>query len=184
MWRHSWTGFDRPAVYGSARIRYTTPMKVFQNRRVCPVWLLGLVALVLLAACEGEPQVLGDPLFIETADARHEFFIEIAITPEQRSQGLMFRTEMGPNAGMLFQYGEPQIITMWMANTLIPLDMIFIGTDGRIVSIAERTVPESRATIPSEAPAIAVLEVVGGTADRLGIGPGDTIIHHFFGNTD
>ena len=159
-------------------------MYVFQNRKVRPGWLLGLGAVVLLAACEGEPQVLGDPLIIETADARHEFFIEIAITPEQRSQGLMFRTEMAPNAGMLFLYGEPQIITMWMANTLIPLDMIFIDADGRIVSIAERTVPESRATIPSEAPAIAVLELGGGTADRLGIVPTDVVLHHFFGNTD
>jgi len=159
-------------------------MKIFQKLGLRPACLLGLVAFVLVTACEWKPQALGDPLFIETADARHEFFIEIAITPEQRSQGLMFRTEMATDAGMLFQYGKPQIITMWMANTLIPLDMIFISTDGRIVSIAERTVPESRASIPSEAPAIAVLEVVGGTADRLGIGPGDIIIHHFFGNTD
>jgi uncharacterized membrane protein (UPF0127 family) len=159
-------------------------MNVFQNRKVRPGWLLGLVAVVLLAACEGEPQPLGERLFILTEDSRHEFFIEIAITPEQRSQGLMFRTEMAPNAGMLFLYGEPQIITMWMANTLIPLDMIFIDADGRIVSIAERTVPESRATIPSEAPAIAVLELVGGTADRLGIVPTDVVLHHFFGNTD
>ncbi|MBT4710129.1 MAG: DUF192 domain-containing protein [Alphaproteobacteria bacterium] len=159
-------------------------MKIFQIRGVRPGWLLGIVALVLVAACEGEPQPLGDRLFVLTEDARYEFFIEIAITPAQRSQGLMYRTELAANAGMLFQYGEPQIITMWMANTLIPLDMIFIAANGRIVSIAERTVPESRATIASEAPAVAVLEVPGGTADRLGIVPTDVVIHHFFGNTD
>ena len=162
-------------------------MRRFKNlgrHNVRPGWLLGLVALVLVSACEGEPQPLGDRLFILTADSRYEFFVEIAITPEQRSQGLMFRTELAANAGMLFQYGEPQIINMWMANTLIPLDMIFIGSDGRIVSIAERTVPQSLTTIPSEASAIAVLEVPGGTADRLGIGPTDVVIHHFFGNTD
>ena len=162
-------------------------MRRFKNlggHNVRPGWLLGLVALVLVSACEGEPQPLGDRLFILTADSRYEFFVEIAITPEQRSQGLMFRTELAANAGMLFQYGEPQIINMWMSNTLIPLDMIFIGSDGRIVSIAERTVPQSLTIIPSEAPAIAVLEVPGGTADRLGIGPIDVVIHHFFGNTD
>ena len=159
-------------------------MKIFQKLGLRPAWLLGLVGLVLVAACEGEPQPLGDRLFVLTADSRYEFFIEIAITPAQRSQGLMYRTELAANAGMLFHYGEPQIITMWMANTLIPLDMIFISADGRIVSIAERTVPESRATIPSEAPAIAVLEVPGGTADRLGIVPTDVVIHHFFGNAD
>jgi len=159
-------------------------MKVFQNRGVRLGWLLGLVALVLVVACEGEPQVLGDALIIESSGDRHEFIVEVAITREQRSQGLMFRTELAKNAGMLFQYGEPQIITMWMSNTLIPLDMIFIGQGGVIVNIAERTIPESLATIPSTAPAVAVLEVVGGTAGRLGLGPGDVVIHHFFGNTN
>lgn len=152
-------------------------------------WLRpGLIAafafMLMAAACEGEPQVLGDTLIIESSGARHEFIVEVAISREQRSQGLMFRTELADNAGMLFQYGEPQIITMWMSNTLIPLDMIFIAQDGTIINIAERTIPESLARIPSAAPAVGVLEVAGGTADRLGLGPGDVVIHHFFGNAD
>ena len=143
--------------------------------------VLGLAWTLMAAACEGEPQVLGDQLIIETADARHEFFVEVVLTPAQRSQGLMYRTELAENAGMLFQYPEPRIINMWMSNTLIPLDMIFIDTAGRIINIAERTVPESLQTIPSTAPAVAVLEVSGGTADRLGLAPGDLVIHHLLG---
>ncbi len=149
-----------------------------------PGLLVAFVFMLMAAACEGEPQVLGDALIIESSGVLHEFVVEVAITREQRSQGLMFRTELAANAGMLFQYGDPQIITMWMSNTLIPLDMIFIGQGGVIINIAERTVPESLATIPSAAPAVAVLEVAGGTADRLGLGPGDVVIHHFFGNTN
>ena len=107
--------------------------------------------------------------------------LEIADTDEERRTGLMFREEMGADNGMLFEYSEPQYITMWMANTILSLDMFFVGVDGRIINIAQRTVPHSRETISSTEPAISVLEVNAGTASRLGIGPGDLVLHPFFG---
>jgi uncharacterized membrane protein (UPF0127 family) len=105
---------------------------------------------------------------------------EIARTPEQLQYGLMFRNKLATDAGMLFIYDRPQRISMWMKNTLIPLDMIFIGADGRIVDIAERRVPHSIEPVYSSAPALAVLEVNGGTASRLGIKPGDRILSEAF----
>lgn len=121
-------------------------------------------------------------LVIVTSKGRHPFNIEMALTNRQQAQGLMFRRSMAADAGMMFDYRAPQIITMWMRNTFIPLDMIFVGADGRIINIAERTVPQSEAIVPSARPARAVIEVNGGTANRLGIKPGDTVEHAIFGN--
>jgi uncharacterized membrane protein (UPF0127 family) len=120
-------------------------------------------------------------LEIETGDGTpHLFQIELATAPEQQSQGLMFRRSLAPDAGMLFVYPSDRTITMWMRNTLIPLDMVFIAADGRIVKVAQRTVPMSLATISSGGPARAVLEVNGGTAARLGLKPGDQVVHPAF----
>jgi hypothetical protein len=120
-------------------------------------------------------------LEIETGDGtRHVFQIELATTPEQKSQGLMFRRSLAPDGGMLFIYPSVRTISMWMRNTLIPLDMVFIAADGRIVKVAQRTVPMSLATISSGGPAKAVLEVNGGTAARLGLKPGDRVVHPAF----
>ncbi len=121
-------------------------------------------------------------LIIETAGGKYPFSIELALSQPQMAQGLMFRRALAPDAGMLFDYSEPQPITMWMKNTLIPLDMIFIGTDGKIIGIHERAVPLSLDTIESKVPARAVLEVNGGTVARLGIKLGDVVHHAFFGN--
>lgn len=121
-------------------------------------------------------------LEIATAAGKIKFSIEIARTPRQQAQGLMFRRRLAADAGMLFLYNQPQIIRMWMKNTFIPLDMIFIGKDGRIVSIAQRTIPKSLETVSSERLASAVLEVNGGTAARLGIRVGDLINHASIGS--
>ena len=111
---------------------------------------------------------------------KHIFLVEIADSSEERALGLMYRRELPSNAGMLFKYLSPQYITMWMANTFLSLDMIFISRDGYILNIEERTIPQSRAAIPSSAPAIAVLELNAGITSKHNIKAGDLVIHRFF----
>lgn len=119
-------------------------------------------------------------LTIVSGAKRHPFQIELALNGEQMAQGLMFRRQLAPDAGMLFLHPQERDLAMWMKNTFIPLDMIFIAADGRITRIAARTVPQSLATISSEGPALAVLEVNAGAAERLGIKPGDRVEHPAF----
>lgn len=121
-------------------------------------------------------------LTIVGATGPHRFKVELAETPAQMTQGLMFRTSLAPDAGMLFDYKQPTVATMWMRNTLIPLDMLFVNGQGRIVNIHERAVPQSLDVITATAPVRAVIELNGGTAARLGIGPGDRVIYPIFGN--
>ena len=115
-------------------------------------------------------------LEIVTATGRHAFRVELAQTDQQRSQGLMFRPVLAPDAGMLFIYPGERQISMWMKNTLIPLDMLFLASDGRVVALHERAVPHSLRTIASGVAARAVLELPGGTVGRLGIRIGDRVI--------
>lgn len=110
----------------------------------------------------------------------HKFFIELADEDEERRLGLMYRTEMAEDAGMLFDFKSPQPISMWMKNTLIPLDMAFIDADGIIKRIAANTTPRSLTSIHSGARVIAVLEVNGGTFERLNIKEGDRVEHAIF----
>lgn len=121
------------------------------------------------------------PLVIRTAERDHHFTVEIARTPRQQSQGLMFRKRMAADAGMLFLHATPRRASMWMKNTYIPLDMLFVAADGRITKIVERTTPHSLETISSDGPVSAVLELNGGTAARLGIRTGDRLLHPAFG---
>jgi uncharacterized protein len=113
----------------------------------------------------------------------HVFSVELAATDEQRERGLMFRKELPDGHGMLFDFETDRNIAMWMKNTLIPLDMIFIRSDGRISNIAESTEPMSTRIIPSRGAVRAVLEVAGGTAKRLGIMVGDRVAHPMFGGS-
>ena len=106
----------------------------------------------------------------------HDFRIELARTARQHAQGLMHRRHMAADAGMLFIHRRPAPRSMWMKNTYIPLDMLFLGTDGTILRIAERTVPLSTRPIRSGRPAIAVLELNAGTAARLGLREGDRVL--------
>jgi len=124
-----------------------------------------------------------DMLTIETRSGeRHRFEVELALTDAQHGQGLMYRRSLAEFAGMLFLYREVRTVSMWMKNTTIPLDMMFIAPDGRIVDIAERTVPYSLETVSSRSAASAVLEVNGGTVARLGIQPGDRVRYRAFGS--
>jgi uncharacterized membrane protein (UPF0127 family) len=121
-----------------------------------------------------------DSLRIETGAGTHEFQVEIAETPNQRAQGLMFRRQMNADAGMLFLFGGQEERAMWMKNTFIPLDMLFIEKSGRILRIEQRTVPHSLRAIVSGGPVFAVLELNAGTASRLSIRPGDRVIYPAF----
>jgi uncharacterized membrane protein (UPF0127 family) len=105
----------------------------------------------------------------------HVFQVELAITPEEHERGLMFRRELPEGQGMLFDFHVDQPVAFWMKNTYIPLDMIFIRGDGRILRIAENAEPLSERNIPSGGPVRAVLEVIGGTARKLGIASGDRV---------
>ena len=120
-------------------------------------------------------------LTILTAAGPQHFTIEIAETPEQMEQGLMYRKSLPPDAGMLFVFPASAVARFWMKNTLIPLDMVFVDGDGHIVGVHERAVPQSLETISSTAPVKAVIELNGGTVARLGIKPGDTVQYKLFG---
>lgn len=124
------------------------------------------------------------PLTIESDGETHAFTVELANDPEEISYGLMNRESLGADAGMLFDFGNPREPAMWMKNTLIPLDMLFMTSDGNVVMIARNTVPGSLRTISPGMPVKAVLELNGGRAAELGIEPGDTVIHPVFGNDD
>ena len=136
-----------------------------------------------VAACAGPTGASdrSDRVIIETAQGDRVFKVEIADDDEERRIGLMYRTTMPEDAGMLFDFGPAEEIrSMWMKNTLIPLDMAFIAADGRIVRIAENTLPRSLASIGSGEPALAVLEVNGGRFSALGVKTGDYVRHPLF----
>jgi uncharacterized protein len=117
-----------------------------------------------------------DTLTIKSKDAAHQFTVEVAKTSRQQSQGLMYRRKMAADAGMVFIYSSAKPISMWMKNTLIPLDMVFIGASGTISRIVERTTPMSQTIISSGGPAKAVLELNGGTASRMKLKIGDRVV--------
>ena len=152
---------------------------------VVAVALLALAALGLAVVMwdGGAPPATGGEavefpraeLLIATAGGELRFDVEVARTPAQRAQGLMFRTALAPDAGMLFLYDPPSEMAMWMRNTILSLDMLFIAADGRIARIVANTTPMSEATIESRGAVGAVLELRAGSAKRLGIKPGDRI---------
>ncbi len=124
------------------------------------------------------------PLSIVSADATHAFTVEVADDRDEISFGLMERESLDADKGMLFDFNPPREPAMFMKNTLIPLDMLFIAEDGSIEMIARNTVPGSLRTISPGVPVRAVLEINGGQAAELGILPGDTVQHPLFENVD
>jgi uncharacterized protein len=141
--------------------------------------LVALPAAIVRAQLQSFPTA---SLAIVTTSGTHKFTVEVATTPAQQEQGLMFRQHLAPNAGMIFDLGRPQTTSFWMKNTWIPLDMLFVNATGRIINIHERAVPRSLEPIASAGPVRAVIELNGGTAARLGIKPGDRVIFPIFGN--
>jgi uncharacterized protein len=144
-------------------------------------WLLVALVTALGAFASPASQAASfQPLEIVTKNGVHVFSVEMATTEEEKTTGLMYRKELPDGKGMLFDFSPEQQVSMWMKNTYVSLDMIFIRADGRILRIAENTEPLSTKIIPSGGPAKGVLEVIAGTAQKYGIQPGDRVAHPLF----
>ncbi len=141
---------------------------------------LVLALLFCIGGAVAQESFAKSELVIVTAAGPQTFRIEIAKSARQQVQGLMYRRHLAADAGMLFPYDSPRRLSFWMKNTFIPLDLLFIAADGRIVTIQERAVPHSLAPIRSRGKVLAVLELNGGTASRLNIKPGDRVKHPIF----
>ncbi len=122
-----------------------------------------------------------EKLEIVTSSGAHQFSVEVMRTQAQRERGLMFRRSLPADQGMLFDFQVEQPVAMWMKNTFLPLDMVFISKTGKVVALAENTEPLSRAIIPSGGPVYSVLEVNAGSAARIGLKIGDSVRHPLFG---
>ena len=157
-----------------------------EREKGCPLGFLFLFFALLFGpnlvglATAGELQV--SPLATETDTGRHVFQVELATTEAARTRGLMFRDALAPDHGMLFDYGDLRHISMWMKNTLIPLDMVFLDEAGRVVKISVDATPGSLESITSDGLARGVLELLAGTAARIGVRPGDKVSHQVFGD--
>ena len=139
-----------------------------------------VLAIGMGAATSGWADMQRDKLTLVTRSGDHVVTLEVAETAEEKARGLMFRRSLGEDAGMLFPYLPPQEATMWMRNTYISLDMVFIRADGLVHRIEAGTEPFSERTIASGGPVAAVLELSAGTAKRIGLAPGDRAVHKFF----
>jgi uncharacterized membrane protein (UPF0127 family) len=156
------------------------------NRR----YLLALAAVLPLAAIAQEPDPKGPQpelpkeklVIVGHGTPEHVFNVEMAIKPDQQTVGEMFRPTVPEDGGMLFDWGFARPSQMWMRNTLVPLDMVFINADGTIRSIAENTTPRSLAVIDSRGPVRATLELAGGVTAKLDIRVGDTVKQRIFNN--
>jgi uncharacterized protein len=154
-------------------------------RSILSSFAAGAIMALLAFSAVASAQVRFDkqPLAIVTASGqRHEFSAELALDPDQREQGLMYRKQMAPDAGMLFDFGDSRAVSMWMRNTLIPLDMLFIDDAGTITHIQEQEKPLSETIISSQGPVKYVLELNGGEVRRRAIHKGDKVLSQQIGN--
>ena len=142
----------------------------------------GLAACAAQGISAPQPRLPTSQLIVETANGAVEFMVELADDPIEIQTGMMFREEVGDFEGMLFDMGPGREAMFWMRNTLVPLDIIFIRSDGAIHRIAANARPLSEELIPSYGPVRGVLEIRGGRAAELGIAIGDTVRHPLFGN--
>ncbi len=147
----------------------------------CLAPALALPTRAAVAQAEARNTAPTEPLTIATQGGSRHFTVEVMRDDASRSRGLMFRRHMAPDRGMLFDFERSEPVTMWMKNTYLPLDMVFIRDDGTIARVAADTEPLSTAIIPSNGAVLAVLELNAGTAARLGIKPGDKVQHPMFG---
>ena len=166
------------------RFRHACTLSALPTRLMTAVLAAGLV---VLPACKNNGQPAPSPaattspaaastVTIDTGERKLVFHVELAITPAEFQRGLMFRTQLAPDAGMLFVSRFEQVHTFWMKNTLIPLDMIFIGADRRIVGIVENAEPQTLTERRVPGQSLYVLEIGGGVSGRMGIRPGQTVV--------
>lgn len=163
--------------------------------RIVAVAALSIALMLAISACWGDQPFsykdtaatqdadYTEPLQIISRGAAHNFVVERATTPKARATGLMYRTSMPENAGMIFLFEVARPATMWMKNTYISLDMLFLDGDGVIVEIHENAVPQSTEIIRTQADVKAIVELNAGTVKRLGLTPGDSIRHAVFGDS-
>ena len=148
------------------------PVLARSARQAVRLSFLALAALILAACSSAENRVV-----LHTAKGDFPFTVEIADDNAERAQGLMFRDHLAPDAGMLFDYGSEQLASFWMQNTLIPLDMIFVGGDGVVKTIHVNARPMDTTSIPSGVPVRFVLEIPGGRSQEIGLAVGDRMEH-------
>jgi uncharacterized protein len=146
-------------------------------------FIIGLFMLVAgSGSANGSPALPVSSITVETHGGLKVFRVEVAADPQSQEQGLMYRRDLKPNAGMLFEFHSSMMLSFWMKNTFLPLDMLFIRSDGTISTIAANTTPFSSARIDSAEPVCAVLEINGGRARELGIRSGDRVHAAIFHN--
>ncbi|MFN3584977.1 DUF192 domain-containing protein [Phenylobacterium sp.] len=132
-------------------------------------------------ACKGQPELKPlQPLQVVTDKGVHSFQVEVADSAQEREYGLMCRKSLAADRGMLFVFPKADYQAFWMRNTLIPLDIVYIGADGKVVSIVRNARPLDESPLPSSGPALGVLELPAGRAGQIGLLPGDRIIHRAF----
>ena len=142
--------------------------------------LAAVVAVALAASARAQEAGPSEGFVVLTAKGPVELSLEIADDSAERARGLMFRKSLPPRGGMLFDFGGEQPVAMWMRNTYVPLDMLFVDPAGRIVHIARETTPHSEATITAGQPVRGVVEIAGGQAAALGLAEGDLIARRLF----
>lgn len=161
-------------------MKFVSIVNAFGRNRLIVSLLAAIGAAAILCAGSMAQAASFTPLEIVTKSGVHVFSVEMATTEEEKTTGLMYRKELADGKGMLFDFSPEQQVSMWMKNTYVSLDMIFIRADGRILRIAENTEPLSTKIISSGGLAKGVLEVVAGTAQKYGIQPGDRVAHPLF----
>lgn len=148
--------------------------------RITTFCALALVALMPATQAATSPTPATDDLSIQTATGAHHFTVEVMRTRDQLERGLMFRRQLARDKGMLFDFGSSQPVSMWMKNTYLPLDMVFIAADGRVVSVKRNAEPLSETIIPSGGDVLGVLEINAGAAAEIGVKPGDRVTDPMF----